>query len=326
MTAGYLTLYRSGELKHRLELLKAHLAACDLCPRECGVNRLKGETGFCRAGYLPSVASVCAHLGEEPALSGTRGSGTVFFAGCNMRCLYCQNYQISQSRATLKSGEIGFDVLAEKLLWLQDAGCHNINFVSPSHFVPQMVWVVLKAASLGLKLPLVYNSGGYDSVATLKVLDSIIDIYLPDLRYADEIRARKLSQAPDYPTRARAAIKEMFRQVGELKVDENGIAERGLIVRHLVLPSGLAGSKESLGWLAREVSPYVTVSLMSQYRPAHRALKHPLLSRRISLEEYHEADELLDEFGIANGWVQGIGSADSYLPDFEREGLPFTPD
>jgi len=326
MAASYLALYRSGELQHRLERLEARLSACDLCPRKCGKNRLKGEKGWCRAGYFPSVASVCAHFGEEPVLSGTRGSGTVFFAGCNMRCRYCQNYQISQDRAVLKSGKMSFDVLAEKLLWLQEAGCHNINFVSPSHFVPQMVRAVLQAIPLGLALPLVYNSSGYDSVATLRELDGVIDIYLPDLRYADEAWGRKLSHAPDYPASARAAIKEMFRQIGELEVDENGIAERGLIVRHLVLPGGLAGSRESLGWLAREVSPDVTLSLMSQYRPAHRAVNHPLLSRRITLEEYREASGLLDEFGISHGWVQEMASADNYLPDFAREGSPFVPE
>jgi putative pyruvate formate lyase activating enzyme len=326
MTAAYLELYRSGELEQRLKRLEARLAACDLCPRDCGVNRLKDEKGFCRVGYLPSVANACAHFGEEPVLSGTRGSGTVFFAGCNMRCLYCQNYQISQSQVSPKSGEVEFRELAETLLRLQEQGCNNINFVSPSHFIPQMVRAVFEAVPLGLKLPLVYNSGGYDSVTALKELRGIIDIYLPDLRYADETVGRKFSQAPDYPVNARAAIKEMFRQVGELKVDGEGIAERGLIVRHLVLPGGLAGSRESLGWLSREVSPSVTVSLMSQYRPAHRAPKHPLLSRRISPEEYREAASLLDEFGISNGWVQEIGSAESYLPDFEREGSPFAPD
>ncbi|RJQ37645.1 MAG: radical SAM protein [Dehalococcoidia bacterium] len=326
MTAGYLELYRSGELAQRLERLKARLAACDLCPRKCGTNRLAGEKGWCRAGYLPSVASVCAHFGEEPALSGSGGSGTVFFAGCNMACIYCQNYQISQERAVLKSGETSFSALAEKLLWLQEQGCHNINFVSPSHFVPQMVRVVLEAASLGLTLPLVYNSSGYDSVATLKELDGIIDIYLPDLRYADEVWGRKLSQAPEYPANARAAIREMFRQVGNLKVDDEGVAERGLIVRHLVLPGGLAGSRSSLKWLAREVSSGVTVSLMSQYHPANQARSHPLLSRRISLEEYRETTGLLEEFGIINGWVQEMASAESYLPDFAREGSPFVPD
>lgn len=326
MAAGYLSLYRSGELKRRLERLEARLGACDLCPRECGTDRLQGEPGFCRAGYLPSVAATCAHFGEEPALSGTRGSGTVFFSGCNMRCLYCQNHQISQGKAALKTGETGFEALAENLVGLQEEGCHNINFVSPSHFVPQMVRAVLKAVPLGLKLPLVYNSSGYDSVATLEELRGIIDIYLPDLRYADERVARQLSGAPGYPARARAAIREMFRQVGELKADENGIAERGIIVRHLVLPDNLAGSRDSLEWLAREVSPRVTVSLMSQYRPAHRALKHHLLSRQISLREYREAVGLLEEFGITNGWVQEMDAAESYLPDFEREGSPFVPE
>lgn len=326
MVAGYLALYRSGELEQRLKSLEARLAACDLCPRECLVNRLEGETGFCGAGYLPSVASVCAHHGEEPVLSGTRGSGTVFLSGCNMRCLYCQNYQISQNQSGLKTGETDFNGLAEKMIRFQEEGCHNINFVSPSHFVPQLLRAVLMAVPMGLTLPLVYNSGGYDSVATLEELDGVIDIYLPDLRYADETTARKLSQAPDYPRRARAAIREMFRQVGELKIDENGIAVRGLVVRHLVLPGGLAGSRDSLEWLAREVSPEVTVSLMSQYRPAHRAFGHPMLSRQISMEEYREATGCLADVGITNGWVQEMSSPESYWPDFERDGSPFSTD
>jgi putative pyruvate formate lyase activating enzyme len=321
---GYLALYRSGELEHRLNRLEARLGACDLCPRECWVNRLKNESGFCRSGYLPAVATICAHHGEEPVLSGSRGSGTVFFSSCNMSCLYCQNYQISQGRPESRTDEMGFNRLAAKLLHLQDnLGCHNINFVSPSHFVPQMVRAVLKAVPMGLKIPLVYNSGGYDAVTTLKELDGIIDIYLPDLRYASDEWAEKLSQAPDYVARARAAIKEMFRQVGELKLTGDGLAERGLVVRHLILPNGLAGSRDSLAWLVREVSPEVTVSIMSQYRPAHRARTQPLLSRQISPAEYREVTGLVEELGITNDWIQEMGAAENYWPDFEREGSPF---
>jgi len=212
------------------------------------------------------------------------------------------------------------------MLYLQDElGCHNINFVSPSHFVPQLLRAVVEAVPMGLRLPLVYNSSGYDSITSLKELEGVISIYLPDLRYASDRWAKKFSHAPDYVTRARQAIKEMYRQVGDLVIDESGLAQKGLIVRHLILPNGLAGSEESLTWLVRELSPTVTVSIMSQYMPLHRALRIPLLSRRISIDEYETVVRLLTELGIENGWVQEIGVAEEYLPDFEREGHPFSP-
>jgi putative pyruvate formate lyase activating enzyme len=212
------------------------------------------------------------------------------------------------------------------MLYLQDElDCHNINFVSPTHFVPQLVRAVLEATPMGLKIPLVYNTNSFDSVETLRELDSIISIYLPDLRYASDNQARKFSQAPDYVTKARLAIKEMYRQVGELVVDESGIAQRGLIVRHLILPNGLAGSEDSLAWLVNELSPTVTVSIMSQYLPLHRAKRIPLLARKISASEHAAVLELLDELGLENGWVQDMEASENYLPDFEREGHPFSP-
>lgn len=324
MEPGYIALYHSGELKERLQRLEARLACCDICPRKCGVNRLGNERGYCHSGYLPIVAAVCDHHGEEPAISGTRGSGTIFFGNCNMKCVYCQNYQISQNWGRLKSKEVDFRTLAEKMLYLQDElGCHNINFVSPSHFVPQLVRAVFEAVPLGLRVPLVYNSSGYDSVASLKELEDIISIYLPDLRYASDEWARKFSQAPDYVRRAREAIKEMYRQVGDLVLDDQGIAQRGLIVRHLILPNGLAGTRESLTWLVQEVSATVTVSIMSQYMPRHRALRIPLLARQISQEEYETVLQIVEELGIEHGWVQEMGAAGDYLPDFDRQGHPF---
>jgi len=320
----YLSLYHSGELEKRAERLWARLASCDICPRECGANRLEGELGFCHSGHRPIVASFCDHHGEEPALSGSRGSGTIFLGNCNLRCLYCQNYQISQNWQRQKSNEIDCRTLAEHMLYLQDElGCHNINLVSPSHFVPQIVRAVLEAVPMGLKLPLVYNSNSYDSIRTLKELDGIISIYLPDLKYASDTRARELSEAPDYVRHARNAIKEMYRQVGELVLDRFGVAQRGLIVRHLILPNGLAGSQQSLTWLANEVSPGVAVSLMSQYQPTHRAHQFPLLSRHISLPEYEEALRVMSKLGLEKGWAQVMGSHKIYLPDFEREGHPF---
>ncbi len=321
---GYIALYRSGELERRAEALEARLTACDICPRECGVNRLEGEQGFCHSGRLPVVSTVCTHYGEEPVISGSRGSGAVFFGNCNMRCVYCQNYQISQDWAKQRSKEMDFRTLAERMLYLQDElGCHNINFVSPSHFIPQIVRAVLEAVPMGLRLPLVYNTSGYDSVKSLRELDGIISIYLSDLRYSSNKWGKKFSQAVDYVAYARAAIQEMYRQVGDIVLDEAGLAQRGLIVRHLILPNGLAGSQDSLTWLVSQVSPRVTVSIMSQYFPAHRAWRIPSLSRTISSSEYSEVVELVDRLGLENGWLQEMGASESYLPDFTHEDHPF---
>ncbi len=320
----YISLYRSGELERRAESLEARLSSCDICPRECGVNRLENEPGFCHSARLSVVSTVCAHHGEEPALSGNRGSGTVFFGNCNMRCVYCQNYQISQDWERQKSKEMACHTLAEQILYLQDKlGCHNINFVSPSHFVPQLVRAVLEAVPMGLRLPLVYNTNGYDSIRSLRELDGIIGIYLPDLRYASNKWARKFSQAPDYVTYARAAIKEMYRQVGNLVVDDEGIAQKGLLVRHLILPNRLAGSEDSLTWLVSQISPRITVSIMSQYFPSHKAPRIPLLARTISASEYSEVSGLLGKLGIESGWLQEEEASVNYLPDFTGEGHPF---
>lgn len=322
---GYVALYESGEMEQRARMLAARLASCHICPRECGVNRLEGETGFCHSAHQPIVSSFCAHHGEEPVLSGSRGSGTVFFGNCNMRCVYCQNHQISQDYKAQRCREVDSHILAERLLYLQDElGCHNINFVSPSHFVPQLVQAVLVAVPMGLRLPLVYNTSSYDSVQSLRELDGIISVYLADLRYASNKWGRQFSRVSDYVERSRAAIEEMYRQVGNLVVDNDGIAQKGLIVRHLILPNGLAGSGDSLGWLAREVSPGVTVSIMSQYFPAHRAPRFPPLARKIAPAEYAEVTGLIDRLGIVNGWVQEMDAAESYLPDFSCQDDPFS--
>jgi putative pyruvate formate lyase activating enzyme len=324
MLPSYLSLYQTGELMRRAERLEARLAACDLCPHACKVNRLKNEEGFCHSGQRPVVSSYCAHKGEEPALSGGRGSGTIFFGNCNMRCVYCQNFQISQDYEGQKANDTDCLTLARHMLFLQDElKCHNINLVSPSHFVAQIVRAVLEAVPLGLHLPLVYNTGGYDAVETLRELEGIVDIYMPDIRYASAENGRKYSLAPDYPAYNRAAIKEMFRQVGNLLVDENEVAYRGLIVRHLILPNGLAGSRDSLTWLAEEVSGDVTISLMSQYYPCHKAGGIKELSRTVTYEEYSEATGLLEELGLENGWLQEMDAPANYLPDFKREGHPF---
>ena len=321
---GYLALYRSGELSRRTEELEARLGACDICPHQCGVDRFNGETGFCHSGRLPVVASVCAHHGEEPVISGCRGSGTIFFGNCNMRCVYCQNHQISQDWRRQRSQAVDSRRLAESMLYLQnELGCHNINLVSPSHFVPQIMRALLTAVPAGLRLPLVYNTASYDSIASLSALGGVVSIYLADLRYASETWGRKYSRVSGYVAGSRAAIREMQRQVGYLRVDGEGIAWKGLIIRHLILPNGLAGSRESLSWLVDEISPEVTVSVMSQYYPVHRARQTPLLSRQISIPEYTEVLEMLDGLGIENGWVQDMDAPKNYLPDFSRREHPF---
>ena len=321
---GYIALYNSGELERRARALEARLAACDICPRECGVGRTQGEVGSCNSGYLPIVSSFCAHHGEEPVLSGKRGSGTVFFGNCNLRCVYCQNHQISQDPQVQQSYAIEPRVLAERLLYLQDVlKCHNINFVSPSHFVPQIVRTLLEAVPMGLRLPLVYNTSSYDSLTTLRELDGIMSIYLADLRYASDSYARKYSRVSNYVANSHAAIKEMQRQVGDLEVDVDGIARKGLIVRHLILPNGIAGSENSLNWLVKEISPRITVSIMSQYMPVHRAYRYPLLSRKILPEEYAEVVRLVERLGIINGWMQEMAATDNYLPDFSYKN-PFS--
>jgi putative pyruvate formate lyase activating enzyme len=323
---GYISLFRSGELERRTEALEARLKSCDICPRECGKDRPSGKHGHCHSGYLPVVSAVCAHQGEEPAISGTKGSGTVFFGNCNLRCVYCQNYQISQDWKAQQHNETGFHTLAERMVGLQESGCHNINLVSPSHFVPQIARTLIEAVPMELRIPLVYNTGSYDSVRTLQSLDGIISIYLADLRYASDRWARKYSHARYYVENARAAIKEMYRQVGELKTDGQGIAQKGLIVRLLILPENIAGIEESLTWLAQELSSKITISVMSQYYPTHKARKIKPLSRKITTNEYNEVVKLLDQLGIENGWVQELDSPEHYLPDFTRKEYPFTPE
>jgi len=312
----------NDELNRRARALRERLAACDLCPHACGVNRLAGEVGRCRAGALARIASACDHHGEEPAISGRGGSGTVFVAGCNLRCVFCQNHRISQGDAR-QYPEQTAEEIAETFLRLQRLGCHNLNWVSPTHVAPQLVEALAIAVERGLRLPVVYNSNGYDSVSVLQCLDGMVDIYLPDLKYADGAIAERLSGAPGYPDAAIAAIGEMYRQAGELALDEDGIARRGMIVRHLVLPGGLAGSRAILRRLAEEVSPTLTVSLMAQYYPAHRAHAIPELSRAITVEEYEEALDAFADAGLENGWAQEVrAAAKFYRPDF-RAGHPF---
>lgn len=282
----YLETHARGEFPQRIERAFKILEKCTLCPRKCGVNRLKDELGICKAGYLPEVSSYSPHFGEESPLVGLHGSGTIFLTHCNLRCLFCQNYSISH----LGDGQrVSFERLAGMMLELQRIGCHNINFVTPTHFVPQILKALSLAVEKGLRVPLVYNSGGYDSVETLKLLDGIFDIYMPDIKFSHSEAASEYCSAPDYPEIARLAVKEMHRQVGDLVLDERGTALRGLLVRHLVLPSGLAGTPEVMKFLATEISKNTYVNIMDQYFPCADISWNSSLGRRITLDEFNEA-------------------------------------
>ena len=283
---GYVQLARSGELTRRADALRRRLADCDLCPRGCGADRTRGELGTCGIGARAVVASASPHFGEERPLVGRGGSGTVFFSGCNLRCVFCQNDDISSSgRGRVMDAE----ALARVALRLQEAGCHNLNVVTPSHVVPMILDALQAAARDGLNLPLVYNTGGYDDLDVLLALDGVVDIYMPDAKFADAAVADRLCDAPDYPEVNRAALAEMFRQVGDLELDGEGIAVRGLLVRHLVMPGGVAGTDEVMAFIAQELSTETYVNLMDQYRPCARAGRFPGICRRVTDEEMVEA-------------------------------------
>jgi putative pyruvate formate lyase activating enzyme len=297
----YHDLFQSGELRERVRTAYARLRSCDLCPHQCGVDRISGETGLCRAGLKPKIASANIHRGEEPPISGNRGSGTIFFSWCTLRCHFCQNFPISQMG---NGEELSTSGLADRMLKLQRLGAHNINLVTPGHYQPQILAALWLAIPRGFRLPLVWNSNGYEKIDALALLDGIVDIYLPDMKYADEEPAVRVSSSPGYRDINRAAIREMFRQVGQLSLDDEGIAHRGLIIRHLVLPEGAAGSRATLRWIAETLGPETHVALMNQYFPAYKAEQTPGLERKISDEEYAEAVEALHEYGLENGWVQ----------------------
>ena len=326
--ARYLTLFRENKLEDRVEQLEALLRSCTVCPKDCGNDRLNDEIAACYSGRLPIVSSYTAHFGEEPCLSGTKGAGNIFFGNCNLRCVYCQNYQISQTHKEQKKNEITHERLAEMMLELQERGCHNIGFVSPTHFAPQMARAILLAARQGLTLPIVYNTNAYDSVEVLRLLDGIIDIYLPDLKYADSDAGFLYSKVRDYKEHARAAIKEMHRQMGdELVFGENGLLKQGLMIRLLVLPNGIADIESNLRWIRDELSPKTAISLMAQYYATNKAAtdeRYILLSRRISEGEWFEAVSLLNDLGIEEGFMQEYESASHYYrPDFTDAEKPF---
>jgi putative pyruvate formate lyase activating enzyme len=298
---AYLNSYHSGKLDIIARELFLSLSSCDICPRGCKVDRLKGGRGFCKSGVLPEIFSYMVHHGEEPPISGTKGSGTIFFSHCNMSCAYCQNYEFSQMG---KGRKYGVNQLAQVMLQLQKLGCHNINLVTPTHFLPQILRSLQLAAQVGLKIPLVYNTSGYETSEVIRLLDGIVDIYLADSRYGDDLAAGKISKAPDYVRFNRASLKEMQRQVGVAQFDEEGLIRKGLIVRHLVLPGGVSRTAEVMRFIAEEISADTYVSLMSQYLPYYLAGDHPEINRRLRKEEYRQARDILEEYGLLNGWVQ----------------------
>jgi putative pyruvate formate lyase activating enzyme len=292
---AYRRTYRERAFPERVEKAFKIIEDCTLCPRLCGVNRLRGDRGTCRGAYLPEVSSYFPHFGEEQPLVGQHGSGTIFFSHCNLRCCFCQNYSISH----LGEGrEVSFERLGRMMVELQRLGCHNINFVTPSHFVPQILQALSFAVEMGLRIPLVYNTSGYDSVETLALLDGIVDIYMPDVKFAASGPAEEYCRAPDYPEVAQQAVKEMHRQVGDLVLDEHGIARRGLLVRHLVLPQGLSGAGQVMHFLATEISTNTYINIMDQYYPCGDITPHSPLGRRASAEEFTDAVKMARNEGL----------------------------
>jgi putative pyruvate formate lyase activating enzyme len=299
---------------NRMEEYSSLLRRCELCPRRCRANRLDGERGFCGVGGEAVVAYAGPHFGEEPPISGTRGSGNIFFASCNLRCVYCQNYQISHCSEGRRLSE---EELAEMFFNLEKQGCHNINLVSPTPYIPVIAGAIGKARKGGLTIPFVYNTNAYERVESLQSLAGLIDIYLPDFKYWNPSVASRLSDVRDYPEHARLSLKEMKEQVGDLLVGEDGLARRGLLVRHLVLPGNLAGSRQVLPWIHKELGAGTWISLMSQYYPTHGARTYPMLRRRITAAEYGALTDLLGSWGRENVFVQDLESAPLFVPDFD---------
>ncbi|MBE9520238.1 MAG: radical SAM protein [Proteobacteria bacterium] len=292
---GYLLLHETGELQVRIDEARKRLSPCVICPRQCQVDRLAEEKGICRTGSQAMVSSYARHFGEESPLVGTGGSGTIFITNCNLLCVFCQNYDISHLGQGLEASGGQF---AAMMVSLQRQGCHNINFVTPSHVVPQILAALPKAIGKGLQVPLVYNSSGYDSVETLKLLDGVFDIYMPDFKFWEGESAKRYARAPDYPEKARAALKEMYRQVGDLQLDDDGIAVKGLLVRHLVMPGARQETREIMGFLANEISKQTYVNVMDQYRPCGRAGDFPPIDRQPTHAEYQDAMAAASEVGL----------------------------
>ena len=285
----------------KIDRLLKRLRNCDLCPRNCKVNRTEGVRGICGQTSQIRIASSNLHFGEEPPISGEKGSGTIFLTGCNLKCIYCQNYPISQMNT---GSDISPMTLVDKMLDLQKRGAHNINFVTPTHFGAQIAEAIFNARKRGLRIPIVYNTSGYEKVEILRELEGLIDIYMPDMRYGDSEAAECYSNAPDYPEFNRAAIAEMYRQVGELTMDSNDIAVRGLLIRHLILPNKFSKTEKILKFIAEQISENTYISLMSQYFPAYRAADFEKINRRITKKEYLIAKKLMEKYNLTNGWMQ----------------------
>lgn len=306
---AYLKSHQNGILDEKADYAYSLLASCSICPKQCRVNRLKNEKGFCKTGLKPKVYSYMPHFGEEPPISGDKGSGTIFFCGCNMGCLYCQNYEFSQL------GE-GRDVepieLADFMIKLQDLGCHNINLVTPTHILPQFLKALCLAVEKGLHLPIVYNTSGYELPEIIKLLQGVVDIYLTDMRYGESEAGFKYSCVKDYPEFNRASVKEMHSQVGVAKINKLGIMERGLVIRHLVLPYGISATEKIMRFIALDISQDTFISLMSQYLPCYKADGYKELSRRITRLEYEHAREVMGKYGLYNGWTQESQGLDRF--------------
>ena len=324
ITPSYIKLFETGELKLRAEKALGILHSCTCCPHDCRVDRTSGELGTCFSGALPIVSLYTPHFGEEPVLSGTHGAGNIFFGNCNLKCMFCQNHEISQSYQTEKYHTVTHERLAEIMLELQDKECHNIGLVSPAHFSAAIIPAIYIAVQNGLRLPIIYNTNGYDSVNMLKLYDGIIDIYLPDLKYGNNDYAKTYSKIDNYFDKAKEAVKEMYRQVGDDLVYDGDTAARGMIIRHLVLPNDLADSEQVFQFIAEELSPDIYISLMSQYNPVHNAYKDILVNRNIRESEYERTLDLMEKFGLKHGWIQEMESSTHYTPEFNRDRVnPF---
>ncbi len=322
---SYIKLLKSGELKERADRVDNLLKACTNCPRNCLVDRTVNELGKCLSGYLPVVSSYTPHFGEEPVLSGTRGAGNIFFGNCNLKCVFCQNHSISQNWKIEQNNTVSFERLAEIMLELQEKQCHNIGLVSPTHFSSQIIKAIHVAANKGLHIPIIYNTNGYDSVEMIKMFEGIADIYLPDLKYGNNEYAKKYSKVDDYFENAKAAVKEMYNQVGDELVYDGDVIVKGLIIRHLVLPNDLSETEKVFKFIAEELSPKIHISVMSQYFPTFMAKRDILINRTVRESEYDKVLSLLDKYGLNNGWTQEMESFETYRPDFEgNRETPFS--
>ena len=316
---SYKKLLQNGELHKRAEEAYNNLYSCTSCPRDCKVDRRSGEYGICTSGDFPIVSSYTPHFGEEPVLSGTKGAGNIFFGNCNLKCIYCQNFEISQNPKSEKHKEVTHNRLTEIMIELQNKGCHNIGLVSPTHFSATILKSIYLAAQQGLNLPVIYNTNGYDSVEMLKLYDGVIDIYLPDFKYGNSEYAKTYSLVDNYFEKTKEAVKEMFRQVGDQLIYDGDVVVRGLIIRHLILPNDLSDTERVFKFIAEELSPNVHISLMSQYYPTNKAYKDILIDRALRNSEYDKALQLLDKYGLHNGWIQEMESAHNYKPHFNED-------